>query len=93
MQNSTTLAFRNIASQAATHVLIIPREHHEDTLALAADAPGLLADFIRAAGQVASQEGEGVDSLVQHTRSTPRDCSSWTARSDAPANGQADRAS
>jgi histidine triad (HIT) family protein len=46
VQNSTTLAFRNIASQAATHVLIIPREHHEDALTLAADAPGLLGDFI-----------------------------------------------
>jgi histidine triad (HIT) family protein len=57
-------------------VLIIPREHHKDALALAADAPGLLADFIRAAGQVASQGGEGVDSLVQHTRATARDCTS-----------------
>ena len=34
-ETATTLAFRDIGPQAPTHVLVIPREHHVDLLAIA----------------------------------------------------------
>ncbi|WP_410538591.1 histidine triad nucleotide-binding protein [Streptomyces sp. KL2] len=55
-ETDTTLAFRDINPQAPTHVLVIPKEHHPDAAALAAAAPGLAADVLRAAGEVAAQE-------------------------------------
>jgi histidine triad (HIT) family protein len=56
-ETPTILAFRDIKPQAATHVLVVPREHHEDAVALASEAPSLLADVIRTAGEVAGREG------------------------------------
>lgn len=56
-ETDTTLAFRDINPQAPTHVLVIPKEHHPDAAALAAAAPQLAADVLRAAGEVAAQEG------------------------------------
>ncbi|MCI0383606.1 histidine triad nucleotide-binding protein [Streptomyces sp. CNQ085] len=55
-ETDTTLAFRDINPQAPTHVLVIPKEHHSDAAALAAAAPQLAADVLRAAGEVAAQE-------------------------------------
>jgi histidine triad (HIT) family protein len=52
-----TIAFRDINPQAATHVLVIPTEHHEDAAALAAADPGLLAEVLTAGAQVAKAEG------------------------------------
>ena len=52
-----TLAFRDINPQAATHVLVIPTEHHEDARALAAADPGLLAEVLTAGAAVADSEG------------------------------------
>jgi histidine triad (HIT) family protein len=52
-----TLAFRDINPQAATHVLVIPTEHHEDATSLAAADPGLLAEVLAAGGDVAQAEG------------------------------------
>lgn len=56
-ETPTTVAFRDISPQAATHVLVVPREHYEDALSLATEAPSLLADVVRAAGEVAVKEG------------------------------------
>lgn len=52
-----TLAFRDINPQAATHVLVIPTEHHEDALELATRAPDLLAEVLTAGAEVAKSEG------------------------------------
>ena len=57
-ETPTIVAFRDIKPQSATHVLVVPREHHEDAVALATEAPSLLADVVRTAGEVA--EGEGI---------------------------------
>jgi histidine triad (HIT) family protein len=38
-EGERTIAFRDIAPQASTHVLVIPREHHADVAALAAAIP------------------------------------------------------
>jgi histidine triad (HIT) family protein len=56
-ETSTTYAFRDINPQAEFHVLVVPRNHHEDAAALAADDPGLLAEVILAGAEVARQEG------------------------------------
>ncbi len=51
------LAFRDINPQARVHVLVVPKQHHEDAAALAAADPQLLADVITAAAEVAKAEG------------------------------------
>lgn len=56
-ENDRVLAFRDINPQAPTHVLVIPKEHHRDAAALAAADPGLLADLLREAHQVAVDDG------------------------------------
>jgi histidine triad (HIT) family protein len=56
-ETDRTVAFRDIAAQAPTHVLVVPREHHADAAACADADPGLLADVMAAAVAVARQEG------------------------------------
>jgi histidine triad (HIT) family protein len=56
-ETSTTLAFRDIDPQAPVHVLVVPRSHHPNAAALAADEPEVMVDLVRAAGEVARQEG------------------------------------
>ncbi|MBW3638275.1 MAG: HIT domain-containing protein [Actinobacteria bacterium] len=55
-ETSRTLAFRDIAPQAPTHVLVIPRDHHLDVGSLAAADPALLAELMTAAVAVADKE-------------------------------------
>ena len=52
-----TVAFRDIAPQAPTHVLVIPRDHHANAAALAAADPDLLVELVREAAEVAKAEG------------------------------------
>jgi histidine triad (HIT) family protein len=56
-ETDRTFAFRDIAPQAPTHVLVVPKEHHADAAALLAADPALFADVYRAAVAVAEQEG------------------------------------
>ena len=56
-ETDRTLAFRDIAPQAPTHVVVVPREHHADAGACADADPGLLADVLSAAVAVARAEG------------------------------------
>ena len=55
----TTVAFRDIAPQAPTHVLVIPRSHHANAADLAAAEPEVAVDLVRTAAAVAEQEGLG----------------------------------
>ncbi len=52
-----TLAFRDVTPVAPIHVLVIPRTHHDDIAALAAQDPDLLAEVYREAVEVARAEG------------------------------------
>jgi histidine triad (HIT) family protein len=61
LETEHVLAFRDVNPQAPTHVLVIPREHHIDVGALAADAPDVLAELITAATEVAVDEDLAVD--------------------------------
>ena len=59
-ETGTTLAFRDIDPKAAVHVLVIPKAHHRDLVALAAD-PAASADVLAAAAAVAEAEGLHAD--------------------------------
>ena len=50
------MAFRDINPQAPVHVLVIPRAHHANLAQLAAAEPGLLADLVSHAHEVAVAE-------------------------------------
>ena len=49
-----TLAFRDVAPQAPTHVLIVPRAHHRDVVGLAASDPELAGRLLADAAAVAA---------------------------------------
>ncbi|HET7303379.1 MAG TPA: histidine triad nucleotide-binding protein [Segeticoccus sp.] len=55
-ETGTTLAFRDIDPQAPTHVLVIPKRHEPDLVALAAEDPSVATDVLAAVGAVAEQE-------------------------------------
>jgi histidine triad (HIT) family protein len=56
-ESAHTVAFRDIAPQAPTHVLVVPKEHHRDIGALVAGDPSLAAEMLREAQEVAATEG------------------------------------
>ena len=56
-ETDRTLAFRDVAPQAPTHVLVVPREHHADVAACADADPALLGELLAASADVARAEG------------------------------------
>ncbi|MQA04778.1 MAG: HIT domain-containing protein [Streptosporangiales bacterium] len=56
-ETDRVLAFRDINPQAPTHVLTIPRDHHQDLAALTRADPDLLAEVMEVAVGVAESEG------------------------------------
>ncbi len=56
-ENEHTIAFRDINPQAPTHVLVIPRQHHETIGALAVASPQAAAALLSDAYGVAEAEG------------------------------------
>jgi histidine triad (HIT) family protein len=58
-ETADTVAFRDINPQAPTHVLVIPRNHHEDIGSMAAADPGLAGRLAGDAAALAEQEGLG----------------------------------
>ena len=56
-ETATTLAFRDIEPQAPTHVLVIPKEHQPDVVALGVSSPQGVVELFEAVGVVAAQEG------------------------------------
>ena len=56
-ETETTYAFRDINAQSRSHVLVVPKEHHEDAEELATRSPRLLADVVAAGAEVARLEG------------------------------------
>jgi histidine triad (HIT) family protein len=59
-ETATTLAFRDIDPKAPVHVLVIPKAHHRDVLALAGD-PQAAAEVLAASAAVARAEGLSAD--------------------------------
>jgi histidine triad (HIT) family protein len=65
--DDTTVAFRDIAPQAPTHFLVIPRSHYPDAAVLAAHEPATAADLLSTAAQVAGEDGLDSYRLVFNT--------------------------
>jgi histidine triad (HIT) family protein len=57
LDTDRVLAFRDIAAHAPTHVIVIPKEHHDDLAALASADPAYLGEVFAAAAEVARAEG------------------------------------
>jgi histidine triad (HIT) family protein len=56
-ETPNSLAFRDVAPQAPTHVLVVPKRHVPTMTALADASPDELAEVIRAIGDVSRLEG------------------------------------
>ncbi|MFC1409884.1 histidine triad nucleotide-binding protein [Streptacidiphilus sp. N1-12] len=55
-ETAATLAFRDIAPQAPTHVLVVPKAHYPDAASLAEADPALAGALLAEAGRVAADE-------------------------------------
>ncbi len=64
LETETVVAFRDIAPEAPTHVLVVPRTHLADVSDVAAAAPEVLAEMISVAQRVADDECGGQFRLV-----------------------------
>jgi histidine triad (HIT) family protein len=58
-QSDRVIAFRDIAPQAPTHVLVVPKEHFSNIAELVAADPGLVGEVAAVAADVAAAEGVG----------------------------------
>ena len=56
-EDDEVLAFRDIAPQAPTHVLVIPKKHITGPAAVTEEDDSLMGRLLRAAKQVADREG------------------------------------
>lgn len=63
-QDDSVIAFRDIAPQAPTHILVITRDHHETVDALAAADPALTSALLAGVAAVVEQEGLSDHRLV-----------------------------
>jgi histidine triad (HIT) family protein len=66
-ESTGVVAFRDIDPQAPTHVLVVPRAHHESVGALADADPALLGELVRSAAEVAAAEDRPAYRLVFNT--------------------------
>ena len=58
-ETDDTVAFRDIAPKAPTHVLVVPKAHHADIGSLVAADAALAARLVAEAAEVADAEGVG----------------------------------
>jgi hypothetical protein len=64
-RSERVVAFRDINPQAPLHVLVVPRDHHADVAQLAAVDPGLLADVVALAHEIAANSPLAVQGAKQ----------------------------
>jgi histidine triad (HIT) family protein len=58
-EDERVYAFRDIAPQAPTHILVIPKEHIESAADITASSSALAADCFEAIAKIAKAEGLG----------------------------------
>ena len=56
-EDDTVFAFRDIAPQAPTHILVVPKEHIASAAELNVDSAPLAAACLTAAAEIAAREG------------------------------------
>lgn len=61
------VAFRDVAPQAPTHVLVVPKAHHPDVGSLARADPDTLTELVHEAAAVAAEEDLAAFRLVFNT--------------------------
>jgi histidine triad (HIT) family protein len=67
-ENEHLIAFHDIAPQAPVHVLVVPKtEQYRNVVELAAGDPGLLAEMVAFAQQIAADLADGDFRLVFNT--------------------------
>jgi histidine triad (HIT) family protein len=67
-ESERVIAFRDIAPQAPVHVLVVPKtEDYRDVVELAAGDPGLLAELVATARDIAAEHADGDFRLVFNT--------------------------
>jgi len=62
-----TLAFRDVNPQAPLHVLVVPRDHYPNAVAVAAGDPEAAVEMVQTAASVAAAEGYDSYRLVYNT--------------------------
>ncbi|MGW6918757.1 histidine triad nucleotide-binding protein [Kitasatospora sp. NPDC054939] len=66
-ESEGTLAFRDIAPKAPTHVLVVPKVHYPNAAELAAAEPKIAGELLAEAGEVAAGEGVADYRLIFNT--------------------------
>lgn len=66
-EGDRVLAFGDVNPQAPTHVLVVPRDHHDNVAALAAADPDALAELVTITSAIAADGGEDSYRLVFNT--------------------------
>ena len=56
-EDETILAFRDIAPQAPTHILVIPKVHIEDCNGISAENSAIVAHIFQVIPKIAAEEG------------------------------------
>lgn len=56
-EDETVLAFRDIAPQAPTHILVIPKAHIPSVAGITAENSAVVAHIFQVIAQIAQQEG------------------------------------
>ena len=56
-EDETILAFRDIAPQAPTHILVVPKEHIEDCNGINAENSAVIAHIFEVIPEIAKAEG------------------------------------
>ena len=56
-EDEKVLAFRDIAPQAPTHILVVPKEHIEDCNGITAENSAIIAHIFEVIPQIAKAEG------------------------------------
>ena len=77
-ETATTLAFRDIDPKAPVHVLVIPKAHHRDVLALAGD-PRAAAEVLAASNSLGAFSSSCLARSFSFRTSTIR-LRSWSKR-------------
>lgn len=58
-ETDRVIAFRDINPQAPLHALVVPKEHYGDVVQVASADAELLADMVRLADSIASEQADG----------------------------------
>ncbi len=70
-EDDRVIAFRDIAPQAPVHILVVPKTgEYQNVAQLAAADPGLLAELVAAADQLAAEYANGEYRLVFNSGAT-----------------------